>query len=1492
MSHIEHLADDYVHKLLAPDDVRRVRQHCKHCADCKAAVRAARRRFAALRNVPTEPAPETLITSTLQRLETHIPLWRRVVRPVAWVGGAAVAASVLLLIGLHIYYLNLAPTPYDLQVLGQTRLLAGSTAALRVRVLNHFRGVGLAGVPVELMLQGRTGSVKLASVTTDADGYAAPRVRIPDWNEDGCQLVVTAQPDGASETTRQTVRVERAWKLMLSSDKPVYQPGQIIRLRVLAMRSYDRKPAADRPTTFTVTDPRGNVIFKRKGTASRYGISSADCLLADEILEGAYTVQCQLDDTVSKLTVEVKRYVLPKFKVSVETDRPYYAPGQTLKATVQGDYFFGKPVAGGSVEAMLRDDYHGLSVGEAKVATDPEGKATIEFLLPDSMKGKASLHVTLTDSAGQQQQRSIERTVAAESLQIDVVPEGGRLVRGVQNRVFFQTTTPDGRPVQARLVVHAAERRQELDTDSTGAATLTLDAIDAPVELRVTASAEGELHGQRTLRLETGVSDSDYLFRADRNALRTGETLTLTVEGSGREPVFFDVLKDGQTILTDVIAVSEGRGEHQLELPAELVGSLELYAYRFVPGGEVVRKHRSLVVRSSDEVRVRANLDRAEYRPGDKARVTLTLSDRKDRPTPGAVSLAAVDEAVFSVVGAASKFGVVEERGDRRELDGAASPHTLSVATFGPKAERVHRTQRDGIEMVRSGYLLLFGLMVATGGLIVYIGLWMYAGRLALAATHLLLLGGLGALLLLSEQNVVSFTAGARMAFDVASTPKFADLTDPESGLAADSRRSPYIRQHFPETLLWRPELVTDDHGRATLDVDLADSITTWRLAASAVTADGRLGTTDAPIRVFQPFFVELNLPTHFTRGDEVNVPVVVYNYLDRPQMVEVKLEDAAWFERLDNPAPKVELAAGEVKSLSYRVRFRTVGRHELHVSALAEGVADAVKRPIDVEPDGRRVDHVFNGTLHQPADIGLSVPDDAVEGSPRAVLKLYPSTFSQLVEGLDAVFQMPYGCFEQTSSTTYPNVLALDYLGRTGRKVPGVEAKARQYIHLGYQRLLGFEVSGGGFDWFGRPPANVTLTAYGLMEFRDMARVHDVDPNLITRTRNWLLSKRAADGSWAAELHGLHDDPTRSKNARLATTAYVAWAVFDGDNANARPTRDWLLNHKPDAIADAHALALVCNALLAVGAADEAKPYLDRLTVLKRFSDGGDQVWWELDEGWRTTFHGSGRGGSVEVTSLAVLALLKANHAPGEASRALTWIARQKDARGTWHSTQATVLALKALLAGTDAVPDGERQIDIAWKGGSRTVVVPVDQFEVMQTVDLSDALASGARQFTLSERGKAAVGYQLAFRYHVPTDKADGASPLFLALDYDRNEVTVGDAVKATARAVNRGKVESPMVVLKLPTPPGFVAVSEDFTKLVEEGTIAKFQAGPRATVVYLRGLDANRPLTLTYRLRAATPGKVTATAGRVYEYYDADRQAHSNPTQLTIVARPPLN
>jgi uncharacterized protein YfaS (alpha-2-macroglobulin family) len=705
------------------------------------------------------------------------------------------------------------------------------------------------------------------------------------------------------------------------------------------------------------------------------------------------------------------------------------------------------------------------------------------------------------------------------------------------------------------------------------------------------------------------------------------------------------------------------------------------------------------------------------------------------------------------------------------------------------------------------------------------------------------------------------------------------------------------VREWFPETLLWRPELITDDNGRATIDIDLADSITTWRLAASAVTADGRLAGAQSSIRAFQPFFADLNLPPALTRGDEVSIPVVVYNYLEQAQNIEVTLDECSGLERLDEATRQIELASGDVRSVNFRLRAQRIGVHTLQITARSGAVADAIKRTIEVKPDGRRIEQVVNGVLNGTVEIPLSVPADASEGSVTGAIKLYPSSFSQLVEGLDAIFQQPYGCFEQTSSTTYPNVLALDYLRQTSQSRPEVEAKARQYIHLGYQRLLGFEVPEGGFDWFGHPPANRTLTAYGLMEFEDMARVHEVDRNVIERTRKWLLAQRSADGSWAPETHIMHTDPTRRGmgDAALSTTAYIAWAVFGGSSvdADARATMNYLLRHEAASISDPYVLALVCNALLSLDTqGHRADAYVDRLNALKRTSDDRKLIWWEQGAGSYTTFYGAGRGGSIETTALASLAVMRSGRYAGMAPGALAWLVQQKDARGTWYSTQATVLALKALLAGTDAARGDQREhwIEIVANGAAptqsriaREVRIAPDQSDVTRQVDLSEYFTSAGARLTLADRSGGSLAYQAVLSYYVPVGSTKSAEALTIDLSYDRADLRVGDTISATARIVNNLPQSAPMVILDLPIPAGFALEGDDLRALVSAGTIAKYQTNPRSIIVYLRELSASTPLELRYRLRATMPVRITTPAPRAYHYYDPDRQGVGRSAEL---------
>src|SRR5581483_4641264 len=314
------------------------------------------------------------------------------------------------------------------------------------------------------------------------------------------------------------------------------------------------------------------------------------------------------------------------------------------------------------------------------------------------------------------------------------------------------------------------------------------------------------------------------------------------------------------------------------------------------------------------------------------------------------------------------------------------------------------------------------------------------------------------------------------------------------------------IRQDFPETMLWRPELTTDARGDATIDLTLADSITTWQLTAEAIAADGRMGAGAAEVRVFQDFFVDVDLPPVVTQHDELAVPVAVYNYLPAAQRVTLELEDGAWFQKLGESTQTLDLGPSKVDVRYFKIRVAGVGRRTLTVHARGSSVSDAIKRPIEVMPDGAERALSFQDSLGAgAAHHQLTIPDNAIADASLATLKIYPAMATHVIEGLDSMLRMPGGCFEQTSSTNYPNALSLDYLKRSKQSSPAVEKKAHDFLAAGYQKLLGFEVKGGGFSWFGQAPANKILTAYGLEEFYDMARVHPIDERVITRTQQWL---------------------------------------------------------------------------------------------------------------------------------------------------------------------------------------------------------------------------------------------------------------------------------------------------------------------------------------------------------------------------------------------------
>src|SRR5579864_9057781 len=101
---------------------------------------------------------------------------------------------------------------------------------------------------------------------------------------------------------------------------------------------------------------------------------------------------------------------------------------------------------------------------------------------------------------------------------------------------------------------------------------------------------------------------------------------------------------------------------------------------------------------------------------------------------------------------------------------------------------------------------------------------------------------------------------------------------------------------------------------------------------------------------------------------------------------------------------------------------------------------------------------------------------------------------------------------------------------------------------------------------------------------------------------------------------------------------------------------------------------------------------------LLDARTEKDEQAWWSTEE---TGVFATGASASVETTGLAVQALLKWGGAPGAAGKALNYIAAKKDASGTWRTTQATIMALRALLLSTEkSASDVRGTLEISLNG------------------------------------------------------------------------------------------------------------------------------------------------------------------------------------------------
>jgi alpha-2-macroglobulin-like protein len=1489
--------------------------------------------------------------------------------------------------------------PYEVAVEGPSRLSAGKQVSYRLSTRSPLTRAPIGGQPVVLELTGPSGAVERYPAVTDENGAASVELSAALAGDYSARA--SAQAFGVATSLEESVQVAAsARRLLLTTDKPIYKPGQTLHLRALSLAASDRRPNRQEPLTLEVEDGKGNKILKKALSTDDYGIAATDFTLGSVLNQGTFKVRAISGDTTTEKTVRVYEYALPKLDFAVHTDRPWYLAGQSAVLQLDAHYFFGKPVAlaDAAIELYVGAIGEGQLFGRVQSRTDAAGKLETTVQLPSTLPGLAIngnnglvyLSVTVTDSAGQTVTKQVPVTVAADALSVALVPESGQLVANIENEVDVFVSDPVGSPVaDAAVDVSVGATTLSVVTDAFGHARLSWVPAPDQREATVHVSAGGQEHTEE-FGFEPQQGNEHLLVRTERAVYDVGDSIDVEILTTGDEVVYVDWLNDGQAVDMRTLKASGGSAHFSMPVDASLLGENRIEAYVVDDDGNVVRSGRTLFARGGTRLQIAMTSDRATYTPGSPARLSFSVTDESGAPQVAALGVQIVDQAVFAVTDAkpgllATYFELEDDfatpsyemhapggdmtsllleqtasadaptrdaaqvraaanlaarvPGSITGLQGASWAATVqaSQALLAPLVEvqrkslfpQLAKAARAGIDTLRGtgcspeGYYCASLDLSFPDALAAEIGrtftaydfwgnayvagsaLWGEAGRwvsagpderagtaddLSIAVRFDEL--GLESLGLAFATGVGEANAGGAQP-PAAGQPNFNQPVNSPADLdGSTASGGPRVRQDFPETLYDNPSIITDASGHASIDLDLADSITEWRVSALGNSADGKLGGSVNGVTVFQDFFVDVGFPATLTRGDEVSFPIAVYNYLDTPQTVALKLEPSDWYTSLGATALSVDLGPGEVRGVSLPVRVEGVGVQTLTVTGTGTGtgtgVSDAVARRVRVVPDGKAFPTALSGSI-EAGNVShtLSFPAGAVPGSEQLYLNVYPAFFAQAVSGMDSVLSVPNGCFEQTTSTTWPNVLVTRYMQATGQITPEIQLRAESLISAGYQRLLTFEHPGGGYSWFGVSDGApyLSVTAFGLMEFADMKAVHPIDEAMLARTQSWLISQQQADGSWV----GGQTEFFSFNTSLVRNTAFVLWALAEnGYNGPAvAPALAYIKGHL-DADAsekdDPYTLGLVANALVMLGD-PAANALLARIDAVKQAD--ADKFYWPSQ--LQTDFYGGGRDADVTATALITHALLRANAYASTVQGALAFITGAKDAAGNFGSTQATTWSLKALMLAASRGTDGAvGTLQVSLDGEPYTTVnLQADQSDVMTTVDMSALATSGDHTIDLGFIGTGRVSYNLVGSHNLPWSALppEPTGPIGIEVAYDQTAVTVDASVAVTARIENRTDDTTHMLLVTLGIPAGFEVTLSDFDSYIATGVLSKAEVTGKQLILYVSELGAHQSQAFAYSLRATLPVRASDGGAEVSLYYEPEKKTQAPETTLIV-------
>lgn len=1314
----------------------------------------------------------------------------------------------------------------------------------------------------------------------------------------------------------------------ISTDKPIYKPGDTAYFRVVSLHALNNFPVNDQTllVNLKVYGPLQNELFASSGRLQNSS-SGLSWKIPPGMSGGRYEVEASIAGSAKATRkFEVRVYTPPRLKSQIEFLRDGYGPGDAVMAVVNVQRAEGGTPTGARVTAIARVD--GAEVARLpNLSVDKDGNCRVSFTLPKKIeRGEGSLSFLIEDG-GVVETAGKTIPILLQTMDIAFYPESGDLIAGIPGRVYVQALRPDGKPADLSGEIIRVDAK---GNPARGDAVARLMTIHEGRGIAGFTPEKGERYALRVSK----PSGIDRLFPLPESKKSGAVIRTPKNTYKFEEKIFFGVnsTKDSKAALVTLYQREKEIARTEIKTGAENVnldaGEAEgvLMATVWDSSGKPLAE-RLIFREPKFAVQIGIKMEslpaESSPSPGGRVRLKLETRDKNGQPVEATVGIAVTDDALLEMVEKRDQApslpvmvyleNEVKDLADAHVYFDPSSPTAsrdidLLLGTQGwrrfvlvnfeealksnpegvcralaiqvkPVLRPMPRAQfdamgmrdRNEVKMMEKDFEVEEAPMLEA----------MAEAPPPVAAAPVMDMmaddNKFDLQEILNEEEAKreplikqdQQAAKRRIAMEPMAKPlPPVGISVREYAHKVRDNRRPNDRVDFTETIYWNAGLRTNPRdGSAVVEFDLSDSVTTFKVRADAFGNNGALGDAVAELNSIEPFYSEPKLANIMVAGDMAQVPVAMVNStaqsLDKPA-VTIKAEGL-----------KAALSSGKLPGkLDKGARIRTLvsvtpdkgGEFGLTINSAAGPYSDTVTRKITVIPRGFPVQQTASGLIgpKKPFKQSLVIAKDVAPGSMSAQLKVYPTPLANMEEALNALLRQPYGCFEQTSSTSYPLVMAQQYFTSHTGISPDKIKKADELLAEGYKKLVSFESPEKGYEWFGGNPGHEALTAYGLMQFTEMKKVMAVDSEMIDRTRNWLLSRKDGKGGYkrnprALDSFGGAPEPV--------TNIYITWTLLEsGEKPESLKQEIEAAKKLTESSKDPYIIALGANILHLAGDIPAARKAAE---ALKKAQDKDGSL-----KGAETSITRSG-GDSllIETTSLTIIAWLRAgDDFAGAVESATSWLFERCKA-GKFGSTQSTILALKAINAydAARAKPKapGKLQLRVDGKNFGKALEFGVDSQGALELPEFSARMTPGEHTVELVMTGGGDMPFALDISYNTDQPASSPECPLELTTRLSAKMIAEGEPLElaVTLKAL-KDDVTMPLAIIGMPA--GLEPRHERLKELTAAGQIASYEIIGRDLVLYWRNLKGGSQIDLSIPFTAEIPGTYSGPASRAYAYY----------------------